>query len=103
MEATVVVPKYSMLPRGAHGQNATLSTVQVIPVPLDANAVLLSCIAQSVLFTLEGTDPTSTKGLTLEADRGAILLPVVEGQILKFIEAAASATLNYQFVELGEV
>jgi len=86
---------------GAHTQNTSLSSAVSVTAPAAANAVLLNTQSKAVFFTLDGTDPTTTKGLLLEADKGAILIPVYGGQVLKFIEASASAKLDYQFLKMG--
>jgi len=85
---------------GSHTQNTSLSGVVSVTVPDGATAVLVNARSQAVAMTLDGTAPTATKGLLLEADKGTILIPVQRGQTLKFIEATASAKLDYQFVAM---
>jgi hypothetical protein len=98
-------PVYVMDLVGSHTQNTTLSSAQTVTVAAVSgavpNAILLSAQAQDICFTLDGTTPTATKGLILKAGAGAVLIPVKEGQVLKFFEFAASAKLDYQLVKLG--
>src|SRR6185369_4643428 len=96
-----IQPQYSMELVGSHTQNTTLSSAQSVTVTAPANAILLSAQAQDICYTLDGTTPTATKGLILKAGAGAVLIPVKEGQVLKFFEFAASAKLDYQLVRLG--
>ena len=85
---------------GSHTQNTLLSSAVSVSVPTGATAVILTARTQAICFTLDGTTPTASKGNLLEADKGSILVPTQAGQTLKFIEAAASAKLDYQFVSM---
>ena len=93
--------QYNLTLIGAHTQNTSLSSAVSVTVPEGANAVFLNAQSQNVFYTLDGTAPTTTKGLMLKADNGSVMLPVFPGQTLKFIEASASAKLDYQFLKYG--
>ena len=101
MAGVTVQPAYVQQVIGTHTQNTSLSSVVSVTVPALANGVIIGAQTKSVFFTLDGTDPTDTKGFILVADQAATLVPVYSGQVLKFIEAAASAKLDYQFVKMG--
>lgn len=81
---------------GAHTQNSTLSSAQSITVPANASKMLVQAYTQNVRYTLDGTTPTASKGFQiLYGD--CVMIPVASGQVLKFIEEAASASIDYQF------
>ena len=72
-----------------------------VTVPKNANAVVLTARTQNVCYTLEGTAPTATKGNLLKAGDSSLLVAVTPGQVLKFVEEAASAKLDYQFINMS--
>lgn len=84
---------------GSHTQNSTLSTVQSITVPPQASHVLLQAQTQDVRVTIDGTAPTATKGFLIVAAWDWTVLPVPSNGTLKAIEVAASAKLDYQFIQ----
>jgi len=53
--------------------------------------------AQDVRYTLDGTTPTATVGTLLKAGQPATIFLMTELQVAKWIEATASAKLNFQF------
>jgi hypothetical protein len=83
---------------GSHTQNAALSSAVTIAVPATATHVLLQATSQNVRVTVDGTAPTGTKGFLVAAGAAYVKLPVASNGSLKAIEAAASATLDYQFI-----
>jgi hypothetical protein len=92
---------YQLDVKGAHQTDATISSATSFTCPDTANGVLISALAQDVNFTLDGTTPTATVGLTLKADDTAVFIPMYGGQVIKVIEQTATATINVQFVRLG--
>ena len=99
--AQTVAPVFVMEPKGSHQNDTTISAATSFTCPDTANGVLISALAQDVNFTLDGTTPTATLGLTLKADDTVIFIAMYGGQVIKVIEQAASATINLQFVKLG--
>lgn len=99
--AQTVNPAYVMEPKGAHQTDLTISAATSFTCPDTANGVLISALAQDVNFTLDGTTPTATVGLTLKADDTVIFIPMYGGQVIKVIEQTATANINLQFVRLG--
>lgn len=86
---------------GSHTQNTSLSSAVTITISANVNALLMGAQTQNVLYTLDGTMPTATKGFVLVAGAAPTLVPVVEGQTVKVIEATASAKLDYQMLKIG--
>jgi hypothetical protein len=64
---------------------------------MDATQVMLQAQTQNVRLTLDGTDPTTSKGFQIKAGDPAVILSVYGGQTLKLIEEATTAVLDYQF------
>lgn len=96
LNSGVPISKWS--PIGSHTQNSTLSTVQSVTVPVGASSIILQVQTQNVRFTIDGTAPTSSKGFRVTAGNDPLGFSVKAGQVLKFIEEATSAVLDYQFV-----
>lgn len=88
--------KFSLV--DSHKQNSTLSSAQEILVIAPANAMIAQSLSQNIRFTLDGSNPTATKGFQLRAGDPAARLPVQTNSKLRFIEETASAVLQYQFI-----
>jgi hypothetical protein len=86
----------NFIPVGAHAQRNDLSAVKTItPVAgLNADVVMLQCQTQNVRFTLDGTDPTTSKGFLLKAGDPPIL---VRPATLKAIEVTTTAVMDTQW------
>src|SRR5690348_4066348 len=85
------------LPIGTHTVNSSLSSAASITVAANSNGILAQAISQNIRFTMDGvTTPTATVGFQIKAGDPPVLIPVQPGQVLKFIEETASATLQYQ-------
>lgn len=86
---------YSVL--GAHTTVATLSTAQTITPAAGARELIMQAFGQPVRYTLDGTTPTASTGFQIAADE-RVTVPVAASGVVKVIETAASATLQYQAV-----
>lgn len=76
-----------------------LTTAQTVTLPNNANSILISADGQPIRFTIDGTTPTSTLGITLAVNQ-PLRLDLFPGAVLKAIETAASGFLNYQFIQI---
>lgn len=83
--------------RNSHTVLAT-STIRSLTVPATANGVILQADGEDIRFTLDGTDPTTSLGFLLKNGSLPLRLDVAPGVVLKFLQNAASANLQYQFV-----
>lgn len=90
-------------PIGAHTVLSTLSTVQTLTPPSDPiNALYFQATVQNVRYTLDGTTPSASVGFVAVAnDRPTLVILTQETSAVKFIEATASATLNYQWAQVA--
>lgn len=87
-------------PVGGHIQKTSLSSVVSIERPADATLLVVQAFGKTVRYTLDGlTNPTSSKGFSISPDDGPQVLDVTYVSAIKFIEAAASATLELQWAK----
>ena len=99
--AETVFPAYVWQLVGSHTQDTSVSSATAITITAPANAILCGAQTQNILYTLDGTTPTTTKGFILVAGAVPTLIPVIPGQVVTFIEAAGSAKLDYQLLKIG--
>jgi len=81
---------------GDHMRNAALSSVVTLTAPTGAAVLVFTVETKAIRVRLDGGTPTTTVGLLYSAG-GPYTLGVVPGQVIKLIEAEASAVLNYQW------
>ena len=84
-------------PVGAHVDGPTISSATTLTAPANATKILIQALDQNVRFTLDGTAPTATKGFRLTAGDPPILIPLGNTTVLKVIQEAATADLQYQW------
>lgn len=91
----------SFNPIGAHNDGLTISSAQTIAAPdgLATNVaqLLIQAVGQNVRYTLDGSTPTASKGFRLVAGDPPIIIPVGSNTVIKVIEEAATADLQYQW------
>mgnify|MGYP001619278336 CR=1 FL=1 len=80
-----------------YGLSVTSATVVTLTVPAAAMCAEIYVRTASVVFTRDGTDPTSTKGI--QADPGDIILLNSRDELDRFevIAVSAAATLDVEF------
>jgi hypothetical protein len=84
-------------PVGSHTGGTSISSATTLTIPNGARYVLVQALAQNVRYTLDGTTPTTTLGFQLKAGDPPRSIWCETGVTLKFIEEAATASLQYQF------
>jgi len=92
-------PQFS--PVGAIVVDSTLSSAKTLYDPLDPPGdkiatMTLQVFAQDIYYTLDGTAPTTANAFKLSVGL-TLTLDLTEGTTVKIIEAAASASVRYQF------
>jgi hypothetical protein len=85
-----------MSPTGNVVHNATLSSAVTVAVPDGADWIMISAQTNSVRVTLNGETPTDALGI-LVTTVTPVVLPVLDGGSVKFIEQTASAAVDYYF------
>lgn len=69
------------------------------PIPRGANEVLLQAITQNIRFTLDGTDPTATRGFQIVAGDPERKISISNITKLRLMREANGAVLQIQFGE----
>jgi hypothetical protein len=94
--ALPVQPMPVLRPVGSHTTDASVSAAETLTPPAGASFVRLETTTQAVRYTLDGTTPTASVGFLI-----AVGVPtdiyVGSGSTLKVIQAAASASIQYQW------
>ena len=92
----------AIAPASPHITNSSLATFVVLTPPENANRILLQPFAQNIRFVItEATSPfvpTATVGFRLAAD-SRLDLAIADNFVIKIIEEAASASIQYQWVQ----
>ena len=84
-------------PLGAHSDGAVISSAQTLTPASGATKLLIQALGQNVRLTLDGTTPTSTKGFQLVAGDPPLIVVIDAGTVVKVIQEAATADLQYQW------
>lgn len=88
-------------PIGNHQSVLVNVLTPIAPTP-DGQSRYLLCQAtvQDIRYTIgEYSSPTATTGFHLTADDPAVLIPIAENTVLRFISETAGAILEYQWCE----
>jgi len=87
----------SFTPVGAHSSGATISSVVTLTIPEGATKIMIQALTQNVRITLDGTAATSSVGFQIKAGEAPIVIPLGNSTVIKVIQEAATASLQYQF------
>ena len=87
-----------------HQQRVDMSSVRTLtPAPTGtATKLMMQAHTQNVRYTLDGTDPMATGtavGFILVADDPPVVIDLSANTVVKVLEAAATAELQYQWGE----
>ena len=83
------------LPVGSHTSNSSLSSAVSITTPVNSSGILAQALTQNIRFTIDGTTPTASLGFQLKAGDPPVLIPVIGGTVINFIQETATANLQY--------
>jgi len=85
-------------PLGSHVQNTSLSSVVTLTPPNDtATKLLVQATGKNVRFTLDGTNPTASKGFRLTVGDPALLIVMEDAVTIKVIGEHNNAVIDYQW------
>ncbi len=87
----------SLNPIASHSGSVVISSAFTVPIPAGATKVVMQAISQNVRYTLDGTAPTTTLGFQMFASDPPVTIPIGSSTVLKVIQEAATASLQYQF------
>lgn len=85
-------------PVGSHSDGASISSATTLTPPAGATGLIIQALGQNVRVTIDGTTPTATTGFQLLAGGVPRLIPVGTGTVIKVIQEAATADLQYQWI-----
>lgn len=86
-------------PIGSHVDGATISSATTLTPPTLATKIMIQALSQNVRFTLDGTAPEAAKGFQLKAGDPVVIIPLGNATVVKVIQEAATADLQYQWGE----
>jgi len=84
-------------PVGAHNSGLDVSSVATLAIPAGADKLMLQAITQNCRYTLDGTAATTSVGFQLKAADPPRVVYVGSDAVIKVIEEAGTAVLQYQF------
>ena len=102
IKQVAIAPMYSI---GYHQSRNDLADVQVMTPPAGSRPryLMLQAFDQNVRYTLTVaaaiSTPTATFGFQLAANAPQVIIPVEAGIVVRMIEEAATAMLQYQWFE----
>lgn len=84
----------------AHVHRADLDSVRELSIPKRANYIMMQARDQNIRYTLDGSTPTADLGFELISGDPPTVLPIIHGRTkLRFLEEAATASLEFQYGE----
>lgn len=98
------VPPLWVPKANSHGRLIGLSAVKTITFPPGVQGFYVQAISQNVRVTLDGTTPVASgndTGFQIRAGDPPVLILGQVGQVLSFIQEAATAVVQYQPVTLA--
>lgn len=84
-------------PIGSHYDGTTISSATTLTPPAGATKILIQALDANVRLTLDGSDPTATKGFQLVDGDPLIMLPLSPSTTVKVIQETATADIQYQW------
>ncbi len=88
---------FSFHPLGLHSDGTVITSAVTLTPPTGATKLLIQALGQNILYTLDDSDPTATKGFTLKVGNPPVQIPIGKGTVIKVIEEAATADMQYQW------
>lgn len=92
-----VTAQLTFTPLGAHNSGLAIASAQTLGIPSGSTQWIVQALTQNVRVTFDGTTPTASLGFQLKAGDPPIIFPVSRNTVIKVIQEAATASLQYQF------
>ena len=84
---------------GAHSDGTNIAAAVTLTPPVGATRILIQAVTQNIRWTIDGTVPTANIGFQLSTTFGPVVLQLGSNAVLKVIQEAATADLEYQWLE----
>lgn len=94
---SIPVNELQFSPVGSHSDGAAISASTALINPPGATKLLIQALGQNVRFTLDGSDPTASKGFQLKAGDPPVIIPISANTSIHVIQETATADLQYQY------
>ena len=88
---------FTPLSTEVHQKQTLGAAVFTMQVPTHASGVLVQALTQNARFTLDGTDPSATKGFQLKAGDPPIYIRFQSGITYKWIQETSGAILEFEW------
>lgn len=88
----------SYVPIGSHESTTIGAAVYTLPITATAAWLIIQTFNQNVRLTLDGSQPTTTKGFQLRAGDPAVRIPIGTATTIRLREEASGAVVQTQFV-----
>lgn len=92
-----VTAQLAFVPKGDHSSGAAIATALTLTPPEGASQIMIQVLTQNARYTMDGTVPTASLGFQMKAGDPPIILHVAYGEVVKIIQEAATASLQYQW------
>lgn len=99
MSETIIALPALYKPDGSHQRLIGLSAVKTITFAPGQHSIILQALSQNVRITTDGSTPTPSgndTGFSLRAGDPPVRFDFAPGTVLKLIQEAASAVVQYQ-------
>lgn len=97
MYGIVLCEDLQFAPLGGHYDGTTISSATELTPPDGAKKLMIQALDKNVRITLDGTTPTATCGFRLTAGDPPMIIPISVLTIVKVIQEAATADIQYQW------
>jgi len=84
-------------PVGSHSDGVDISSAVTLTPATGSVKLLIQALEQNIRYTLDGTVPTASKGFQIKAGDPPITIPIGDDTVIKVIEEAATADMQYQW------
>jgi hypothetical protein len=86
---------------GGHKTYTCGAGAATVYIPAQVRGVLVQALTQNIRFTLDGTNPTASKGFRLTAGNDPIYIELDPKISLKVVAETAGAILEYEFCDVN--
>jgi hypothetical protein len=93
----IPVSELEFSPVGSHASGTTISSALPLVNPPGATKLLIQALSQNIRYTLDGSNPTASRGFQLKAGDPPVIIPISASTKVIVIEETATASLQAQY------